>query len=353
MAEEKATVKAEDTTVEKESTGTDETQEEMSPLMKAQEDIASKPEKEEETSEPLTEKTEEETEETEEETKEESEEEDTSTAKKTDGEKEEKEADEGDELSELLEKTPKKDGKQKRIDKLTAQLRETQERLSTLEKKEPKDTGEKEYTPNQLRGAMKKAIEEDDSDLMMDIFDYQVKKVKTELRKEYTDEQTRVQGKVKANAQEWSTLVESYDYLTDPKEREIFEGSRQALNLKNNSSLLYKLALHLYTSPDDEELRKYYQSTQGGQKLAVADALALILRKQGGKRPKDKEKVKLQKKLAKAKRRSSLSTGGAEEAESTSRKAMTDRERLDDYIKSRKKDLHSMRDSMGRSSVRR
>lgn len=347
MAKEKATVKAEDTTVEKESPDTDETEETKS-IAEEAEIKDEETEEEEETAEPLAEETEETEEEKPKETKE----------KPSAAEEEEtaEEETEGDELSDLLEGEPvKKTGTQKRIDKLTAQNKALQERLDRVERdKTEKETGERVYTKQELRAAEKKAFEDQDWALLSDIQEYREERIKKELRKEYLNEQKKIKEAAGKQAKEWASIVNSYNYLADPDEPELYEGSRNDLNLKNHSSLLYRLALALYTSPDDEELRKYYQEQAGGQRIATADALAMILQKKRGLKPKDKEKIKLKKKLAKERRKKSLGKGGAGEEETeTPKRPPTDSERLKDYITSRKKRHQAAIGSLGMSETKR
>ena len=191
---------------------------------------------------------------------------------------------------------------------------------------------------------MKKAHAEGDTDLMMDIMDYQTEQIESRLVKKYEDEQKRIQDQAKQTTKEWTDVRESYEYLADEEEAELYPNSRKELNIRDHSSLLYQLALALYNGytsggeEPDEELKAYYRKS-GGQKLAVADALTQILKKRRGLKTEDKEKKLLKKKLVKAKRRSSLATEGAVKKEETSKPKFyaTDKERLSDYIKGRKK----------------
>lgn len=256
-----------------------------------------------------------------------------STAEKTDGETiDEKSVEE--EIDAILEEDDtKKDGVQRRIDKLVAEKKAKDERIAELEARLNEKVEKKEepkYTEEQLKRALNKAIAEGDADLVWEIQQYQLKQVKDELKNEYTSEQKRMRETAERIAQEWNNTVEQYQYLA---KEELYPRSTQELDITNQNSLLYQVALKLFTDP---QLRSVYQ-VPGGQKLAVADALQQIIRKRKVNAGSSDAEL-LKRKLAKEKRKSSLGTGESlKEDAPPPRKPGSEKERLDDYINERKK----------------
>lgn len=246
-----------------------------------------------------------------------------------------------DDEEDITEIIKRKSGSQKRIDKLTAQNKELVERLDKLEASRPEE-GKKTYTDAQLRAALKKGLEEQDHDLIADIIDYRVNSVKDSIRKEYKDEQKAIANKQKAVTKEWKDTVDTYTYLSDPKKAEIYPGSHDELNIGNNSSYLIKEAMKLYNSVDVDLFELYHQP--GGQARAVTDALATIIQRRGGIKPTNKEADRLEKKLAKEKRKNSLAAPETEKSEEeTPTKPLTDKERVDSVINERKTTLRKRR----------
>ncbi len=268
----------------------------------------------------------------------------TATAtEQTDGES--KVESEVDDISDLL-GSRKKDGAQKRIDKLTAQLRTTQEELAKVTTQQTTSTGDKTYTDAQLKSAMRKAMDDGDSDLVFEIIQQKTKQSEANLTKKYEAEKTKQREDVKRNATEWTQVVKSYDYLSDADEPEIYHGSRHDLNLKDSNSLLRRVALAFYSSEDEELFQLYHRP--GGQALAVADALNVILAKRRGNKPEDKEKKHLKKRLTKERRKKSLTSGGGALKQDTVpkvKKVMNDKERVLEAINDRKIPLNKIRES--------
>lgn len=250
-----------------------------------------------------------------------------------DGKEDESEEDSGleDELSldDFEEVSEKKSGVQKRIDKLIAEKKALEERLTRLEEK-PKEKDSPEYSEAQLRHAMAKAIEEGDANLMYEIMDYRIKKAQKEAIDGERKKNAEVLELQKRHQQEWSSVVEENEYLADPEEPELYKGSHKDLNIKSPDSTLYKLAMKLYSDPErSERYRK-----DGGQRLAVSDAIRMILRKKNSK-SQSKETTILKRQLAKEKKKSSVSSGKAVKSEST--KPISSRTSLEDYMAERKK----------------
>lgn len=224
-------------------------------------------------------------------------------------------------------KKEKKSGFQKRIDQLIAEKKSLEERLEKAEKSNSKETPE--YSEAQLRQAMQKAIDEGDAALMWDIMDYRVKQEKDNvLNAERKKQEERIQQQQRV-AKEWQSTVEEYEYLSDEEEPEIYRGSHRDLNLKDRNSLLVKLASRLYNDPN----RSGRYNKEGGQRLAVSDAIKSILRKKKTKMT-SKETDKLKRKLAKEKSKSSVSSG--QSLKKTDKKPSSSGDNLLDYINERK-----------------
>jgi len=254
------------------------------------------------------------------------------------GEAESAEPEPVDEVEEILAEPKTEEGKshvQKRIDDLTREKKLLEERLTKLEQeKTTKEGKEPEYTDAQLRTAMKKALEDGDGNLAMDIFDYRIKKMEDTLVKRYEEDKQVTFKQAKAIQDEWNSVVTTYDRYIDPKTPEIYAGSHKDLSLRDASSLLYQVALALYQSDDPTKAAYYHQV--GGQKLAVADAMAYILSKKAGK-GKDSEKELLKRQLQKEKRKKSIVGGGPGEESKAPGRPQTDAERLEEVIEERKK----------------
>lgn len=199
----------------------------------------------------------------------------------------------------------RKSGFQKRIDKLTAVNAQLQQKLQEIEKRITPDGPQKRYTPDQLRGALEKAMTEQNPNLMFDVVAYYVEGVKEDLRNEYMTDRQKAEQAAQAQMAEWHETVKRYDYLIDPKNPEFYPNSRRDLNLKDKDSLLYRLASDLFSDPDEG---KQYR-VPGGMRQAVADALMTIIQKKGtasaNKNLQD-DALKLQKQLEREKLKNAL-----------------------------------------------
>ena len=210
-----------------------------------------------------------------------------------------------------------------------------------MEKDTSKDDGKKKYSKEQLAKAMKSAMEDGDYDLMMDIYDYKVESMKDELKDEYVKEQKSVTERAKKAQEEWQTVQRDYSYLASQNEPELYNGSRRELNIGDPTSLLYKIAIQLFNAQDPSVHAKY--QGPGGQRLAVADALSYILRKRRGKKINNKETSVLKKRLSKEKRKNSLASGSPGKEETVKSKGpMSDKDRINDYIESRRKSKNAL-----------
>ena len=256
---------------------------------------------------------------------------------------------EEEETTETIE--PKKDGLEKRRDKLQAevnqltarkyQIKEETEKAQATKKDD--DTGEKIYSETQLDEAERKAHNDGDTQLLTTIAKERIKNMKRELRTEYQSDIKQRESATTLVNKELNQIRSSYDYLSAPNEPEIYPGARKDLDINNQNSNLVRLATMLYGAGEDELVKIFKYSKNynqpGGRELAVSDALNLILKKRRTQKTDTKETKSLKKRLTKEKRKRSLGTSGAEEAEAstTPKKPKTAKDALSDEIADRKK----------------
>lgn len=240
---------------------------------------------------------------------------------------------EEDLLSEFTKPTEaKKDNVQKRIDQLTAQLKELKAENEKLKVPTNEPSKPVKYTDDQLKAALRKATDEGDSDLQWEIMKYMKEQSKQELIDMYTEEKNSVMNARKSIDHEWSRVVNDYGKAWDDGSgKEIYEGAKDELNLFDGS-LLYRLAQDMYKNSVDENGNSIY-FYQGGQRQAVADALNRILKKR--RLGSDPEKRKLERSLAKAKRKGSIASTSSSDGQATRVKSTGDS--LADYVAERKK----------------
>jgi hypothetical protein len=222
---------------------------------------------------------------------------------------------------------------QKRIDKLTAQVKALEaenQKLQTGDKK----VVEKEYTQEQLAHAMMKAVQDDNPDLMRDVIDEIQKGVEKKLVKMYTEEKTVTEKQSQAIENEWKEVTDAYSKYSDTKIAPIWPTSHKDLDIKSATSLLYQVAMALYHNQDPEKAAYYKQP--GGQKLAVADALTHLLRTKAGKLNDPKVK-KLEKQLTKERMKKSPVSGGPGAEGKGPAKPKTVADTLKEVIDERKK----------------
>ena len=236
--------------------------------------------------------------------------------------------------SEVEEKTEVTANVQKRFDKLTAEKRALEERLQKLEAQQvPKE--KVKYTDDQLKVALKKAMEDGDSELTWQIMDEMRKNTKAEIIEMYENEKkTYVDREAKINS-EWKEVVDAYSKYADTKVPEIWPGSHKDLDLRNGTAMLYQIAMRLYHNPDPEKAA-YYKNQPGGQKLAVADALTYLMRTKAGKRTDTKVKS-LTKQLTKERMKKSPVSGVPGGEEKSPKAPQSETERLEEVIAERRK----------------
>jgi len=219
---------------------------------------------------------------------------------------------------------------QKRIDKLTARIKE----LEAEKTKEPKTAEEKVYTEEELAHAMMKAVEENNPALMRDVIAEIKSGVKKELVKMYSEEKETGTKQAQAIEKEWQEVVNSYKKYSDPKLPSIWPNSQKDLDITSATSLLYQVAVSLYKSKDPEKANYYKQP--GGQKLAVADALTYLIRTKAG-RTTDTKVKKLEKQLTKERMKKSPVSGVPSGEDKPTRGPRNHKDTLDEVIEERKK----------------
>ncbi len=262
-------------------------------------------------------------------------------AKEIAGSPEEEPVEESTELDRILDEEPEsednssKTGVQRRIDTLVGEKKALEARLAALEADKATREGKTpEYSDAQLRVALKKALDEQDSDLVWEIMDYRLKRQQESLVKMYQDEKKQSLDNAQRIQSEWEETCSAYDKYADTKIPAVYSSSHKDLNLRDASSLLYQVAMQLYWNGGS--VRERYKGP-GGQKLAVADALTKIISYKGAK-GKDSEKEKLKRQLQKEKRKQAIVGEGSPGAEEkSSGKPKTDAERLAEVIAERKK----------------
>lgn len=228
----------------------------------------------------------------------------------------------------------KKDNVQKRIDQLTAQKNEAlaankklEERLSKLEEAKSEGKKDKEFTDAELRTAMKKAVEEGDADLIMDIQDYRLDKLEKGLIAKYENaNKSQTDAAAKKN-KEWQSIVLDFspDSYTDEALKE-----NPDFDISNNTSKLFTEAKKLFETSDK------YQKLSNGMRQAVDDAFKDLLLKLISKKKDSKETKGLKNILAKTKRKQSLGSGADTTGDDELPVSKSDAEDLADVIKERR-----------------
>ena len=274
-----------------------------------------------------------------EETSEASEDSSTSTEKTDDAVANAVKAAEAEELDDDIEQfmKPKEDDKtnvQKRIDQLTAQIKELRNENSKLKVPE----GEKKpvrYSEDQLKGALKKAFDEGDHELAWEVMKEQNKYAQEDLINMYEGEKNKVVTQHQATIQEWNRVCHDYNnaWATDDG-KELYQGASQELNVGNGNSLLYKLAMKFYNETVDENGQPIYHSRPGGQRMAVADALNAILKKRRIA-PNELKTKRLERSLAKAKRKATTPSTSSSDGD-VPRKMKSTGDSLADYVAERR-----------------
>ncbi len=234
-------------------------------------------------------------------------------------------------------------GTDKRINKLTkrnynqqAIIDKLEGRLEKLEGKEDIDDVE-DISEAQILKAVKGALEDGDAGLLMQVINHSSKITAKKLRKEYEGKIKQTENAAQVRQQEMADIHDRFEYLRGDSAVEIYPGSSEELDVTNNQSKIFQLANYLFTDP---EYSRRYQ-VQNGQTLAFSDAFKLILKKRKGQKVRTKTEKKLEKKLVREKRKTSLGPSTkvvkTEKEDDTPKKPRSQKEVTEDYILSRKK----------------
>jgi hypothetical protein len=162
-----------------------------------------------------------------------------------------------------------------------------------------------------------------------------VKKSEKDLIRRYQEvENQRVQQESRTN-QEWEKVRIDYaNAWVDDKGSEIYPGAKRDLDITSADSTLYRVAKDLYMQRDEQGTYTY--RVPGGQRMAVADALAAILRHRKIQ-PQSGKVKQLERTLAKEKRKKSLAGSGSMEEETSIPKSKSHHETLAEVIAERKR----------------
>lgn len=222
---------------------------------------------------------------------------------------------------------------QKRFDKLTAEKRALEERLARLESQQaPQESGKlPKYSDEQLQVALKKGMEEGDTNLVWQVMDHVRKQTKQDLIEMYEGEKNAHIQREQKIAGEWQETVDAYKQYADTKVPEIWPNSHKDLDIRNGTGLLYQIAMKLYYNSE-----KNYKNQPSGQKLAVADAFTYLMRTKAGKQTNTRVKS-LTKQLTKERMKKSPVSGGPSGGEKSQSKPLSADDTLAEVIAERRK----------------
>lgn len=258
------------------------------------------------------------TEETQEETQE-------SSTEETESSDKLKEAVKPEDSEEKVEEEPeKKSPVQKRIDRITAEKYQAieekvrlEERIKLLEAKSEKKE-DRFFSSTELDQAERKAITENDVSLMADVNKERLRNLERNLITRYEKDQVKAKEAQSAQSVEWNTVVARWSDDEDPD-----------LDIRNEESSLFKIAKQYFKDP---EMKAEY-SGLGGMERAVADAFKyLIQARRNKKSPKVK---KLERKVAKERSKTELSSGSSSKETKTSKPA-SKQDDFNEYVQGHK-----------------
>ena len=221
------------------------------------------------------------------------------------------ETEEDGDLTDLLEDAiedpgeVKKSGLEKRIDKLTKQSYEKDAEIARLKKQteEPVKTDVKtkaKYTDAQLVTALEKAREDGDTALEVQIMQHIADAKAESVTESYEAKDKAVKAANEKMQQDWIAITDMFHY----DEVEMYPGSQTDLNIKDNTSLVYRLSAELFQNHG-------FKDDPNGMSKAVSEALKRILaKKQTSAKPqKSSNEKQLEKKVKKLKRKTSSPSG--------------------------------------------
>ena len=250
-------------------------------------------------------------------------------------------------LADLLEDIPeesseetKKSGLEKRIDKLTRLNYEKEAEIERLKKlsseasAEDKPKGKAQYTDKQLVTALEKAREEGDTELEIQIMQHISDSKADSVKAEYEAKEIAVRKANEKIQNDWIAITDMFHY----DEVEFYPGSQRDLNIKDSTSLVYRLAAELFQNQG-------FKDVDNGMSKAVSEALKRILAKKrkSAKPQKSSNEKQLEKKVKKLTRKTSSPSGTKTVKADAPKKAdrlKTEADKVSDAI-SEKKELNA------------
>lgn len=238
-----------------------------------------------------------------------------------------------DELDDSTEEV-EKDKVQRRIDRIRGETFTEKARADAaeaeLERLRKVADNEKAYSNDQLDQAERTAYQQiQDGEvakgiaLLQDVNKERLKNQENKLTQAYKTDVETVQKQQQAQVKEWASVIERYGPESLPPQYK----TNPDFNISDQNSRLFKLSRSYYVDP---QLREDYKGS-GGQLKAVSDAF-LELVKLDSKKKSPTEK-KLERKLVKDRRKTSLSGDGVKKTDTPGKqKSSSD---LDEYIKDR------------------
>ena len=218
--------------------------------------------------------------------------------------------DDNSDLGELLDDVPldepaQKSGLEKRIDKLTKLSYEKDAEIARLKKLSEGDSIDKpkaktKYTNKQLVTALEKAREEGDTELEIQIMQHISDSKADSVKEEYEAKEKAIQSANQKMQNDWIAITDMFHY----DEVEMYPGSQVDLNIKNNTSLIYRLSAELFQNQG-------FKNEDNGMSKAVSEALRRILAKKrtSAKPQKSSNEKQLEKKVKKLTRKTSSPSG--------------------------------------------
>ena len=225
-----------------------------------------------------------------------------------------------EDLADLADKA--KSSEQERIDMLEEKLKEALDRLATYERRtdESSKPKEKVYTDEELAIAERKAIEDGNMELLVEVTKQRMKNLERNLVSRYEREQQEKAKQLTERAKQWA-LIESKYSSDDPR-----------FDIRNPKSQLYKLAEMLYTDP---KMSKMYRGPNGMEQ-AVADAFLKLTRTIRSKKIKSPKEKRLERRLAKERAKGKIVTGKSTKG-SFQKKVANKKSELDEYLEERRR----------------
>ena len=236
-------------------------------------------------------------------------------------------------------KTPfdkRKENLQKEINRLIAQKNSLQDDLdkSKVNKPETQEKKDPDYTDEQLNQAIKKMIDEDKPEGILDIINYKVKKMEDALVSRYENDKQSQVKQVEERNKEWQGILK--DYSKDSYDDDWMKEDPD-FDMSDKNSLIYTVAKEFF---EDSDLFKARYQGAGGMRIAVQDAYSEILKQKLAEAKTKPEPKDNKEKIVRKNMKESLTTGAnssGEENNKPSNKPYDEKEDLAEVMSERKK----------------